>query len=373
MSAHTEFDLGSLVWVKSEIEQTLQKAAEALTRFSESQDTALLKHARTFLHQAYGAVQMVELSGLARFCEEIEQTLAADPMAPEALDILQRAIAEASHYLEQLSAGALNQPLRLLPVFQKMAALRQASGSGAELFFPQLSELDLPKGLPAKTLPPENMSGFIRLRRQRFEAALLSWISKDPAAAAVMAKNLAEIAATQSVSMARHFWWAAAGFMDGLSRHHGSADIDFKALVLRINLQLHRLSEGSGKVAERLYRDILYALLVLETTSPLALALRKSFALESLLPASEADLMSPAAKVRNLLARSLREEMAGCKELWSRICSGQSERLTVFGADFERMVERSAPLDIPGLPQLWDALRQTVKHLGINAPGDGEA
>ncbi|MDW5416283.1 Hpt domain-containing protein [Iodobacter sp. CM08] len=373
MSAHTEFDLGSLVWVKSEIEQTLQKAAQALAQFGETNDSALLKHARTFLHQAHGAVQMVELTGLARFCEEIEQALVFDELSADALEVIQRGIAEASHYLEQLSAGAPNQPLRLLSSFKKMAALRQTTESGAELFFPQLSELVLPLGLPVKNLPAADMSGFIRLRRQRFEAGLLNWISKDVGAASIMAKSLAEIAATQPNVVSRHFWWAAAGLLDGLSSHRASADIDFKTLILRLNLQLRRLSDGSGKVAERLYRDILYALLIIETTSPLALGLRKAFALESLLPSKDADLLSPAAVLRKQLARSLREDLAVCKDTWSRICSGQSERLVAFLADFEPLAVRSAPLSIPGLDDLWQALHQAIHRLNRLAPSDGQA
>ncbi|AMC36212.1 Hpt domain-containing protein [Janthinobacterium sp. B9-8] len=377
MSAHTEFDLGSLVWVKSEIEQTLQKASQALAQFGETKDSALLKHARTFLHQAYGAVQMVELTGLARFCEEIEQTLASDEISPDTLTIIQRAIAEASHYLEQIAAGAPNQPLRLLGSFKKMAALRQASESGAELFFPHLADLELPKGLPVRTVDAADVSAFIRLRRQRFEAVLLSWIGNEPAAAGVMAKCLAEIAATQSLAISRHFWWAAAGLLDGLSRHQGpldlNIDLDLKQLILRLNMQLRRLSEGSGKVAERLYRDILYALLMQETSSTLALALRKGFALESLLPGADSDLLSPESALRVLLARSLREELDACKEGWGRISSGQFERLNTFMADFEPLSARAEPLAIPGLDQLWPAIAVAVQRLHDQAPSDADA
>lgn len=375
MSAHTEFDLGSLVWVKSEIEQTLQKASQALAQFGETKDSALLKHARTFLHQAYGAVQMVELTGLARFCEEIEQTLAADEINADTLAIIQRSIVEASRYLEQIAVGAPNQPLRLLASFKKMAALRQASDSGSELFFPQLAELSLPKGLPARTLAANETGPFVRARRLRFEAVLLSWIAHDKAAAGVMAKNLAEIAATQSLAISRHFWWAAAGLLDGLSHQQGQTepDVDLKQLVLRLNMQLRRLSDGSGKVAERLYRDILYALLMLETSSSLALALRKSFALESLLPGADSDLLSPASEYRHSLARTLRDELDTCKESWGRVCSGQFERLSSFIAGFEPLAQRAEPLAIPGLDQLWPAISASVQRLNQKAPSDANA
>ncbi|AZN37427.1 hybrid sensor histidine kinase/response regulator [Iodobacter ciconiae] len=375
MSAHTEFDLGSLVWVKSEIEQTLQKASQALAQFDETRDSALLKHARTFLHQAHGAVQMVELTGLARFCEEIEQTLAADEISSDTLVVIQKAIVEASRYLEQIAVGGPNQPLRLLASFKKMAALRQASESGSELFFPQLAELSLPKGLPARALAAHELGPFVRARRLRFEAVLLSWMAQDKAAAGVMAKNLAEIAATQSLAISRHFWWAAAGLLDGLSHRQGQAepDVDLKQLVLRLNMQLRRLSDGSGKVAERLYRDILYALLMLDTRSPLALALRKSFALESLLPGADSDLLSPASEFRRSLARNLLDELDACKEIWGRVSSGQFERLSAFIGAFEPLAQRAEPLAISGLDNLWSAVSSSVHGLNQQAPSDENA
>ena len=73
MSMHTEFDKGSLLWVKAEIDSTLARASDALSQYATNKDAAVLKHAKTHLHQAYGALDLVELTGLARFCEEVEQ------------------------------------------------------------------------------------------------------------------------------------------------------------------------------------------------------------------------------------------------------------------------------------------------------------
>ncbi|WP_288843603.1 hypothetical protein, partial [uncultured Deefgea sp.] len=65
MSVHTEFDKGSLLWVKAEIDSTLARASDALEQYRSNKDTAVLKHAKTHLHQAYGALDLVELTGLA--------------------------------------------------------------------------------------------------------------------------------------------------------------------------------------------------------------------------------------------------------------------------------------------------------------------
>lgn len=75
MSLHTEFDKGSLIWVKGEIEETFGRAKEALQSFAADGNDASLKHTQTYLHQARGALTLVDLTGLARFCEEIEQVV----------------------------------------------------------------------------------------------------------------------------------------------------------------------------------------------------------------------------------------------------------------------------------------------------------
>jgi chemosensory pili system protein ChpA (sensor histidine kinase/response regulator) len=149
--------------------------------------------------------------------------------------------------------------------------------------------------------------------------------------------------------------------------------VDVKLLIMRLNMQLRRLSEGSGKVAERLYRDILYALLMLQTASPLALVLRKTFALDSLLPVGDDDLLSPAAEFRLLLSRSLRDDLDGCKDSWGRISTGQFERLNTFLAELRPLAERAMPLAIPGLDALWSALIQAIERLNDQALSDAQA
>ncbi len=158
MSMHTEFDKGSLLWVNAEIESTLGKANDALNLYLQSSDAANLKHAATYLHQAFGALDLVELTGVARFCEEIEQLIFAlerEEIDRACVPVLQRALADVSQYLQRLMAGMPNVPLSLLPTFKELAQLRGVSLSGAELFFPQLM-LDLPTGLPSTPLQGDN-------------------------------------------------------------------------------------------------------------------------------------------------------------------------------------------------------------------------
>ena len=71
-----EFDLGPLSWVQGEIDQALSRGVEALATFKAApQDTTALKHARTHIHQAAGAIQMVGLDAVTAYTDEIERQL----------------------------------------------------------------------------------------------------------------------------------------------------------------------------------------------------------------------------------------------------------------------------------------------------------
>ncbi|AOY01232.1 Hpt domain-containing protein [Jeongeupia sp. USM3] len=363
MSVHTEFDRGSLVWVKSEIDQTLTRAADALGQYRNEPDAALLKHAQTHLHQCFGALQMVELDGLARFCEEIEQLIAgtaAGDVAEAALALAQAAIQDASRFLERIAAGAPNVPLYLAPRFAELSAARGGDAGAAELFFPRLGELALPQGLPQQGLAADVRAAFVRQQRGRYESGLLRWIRGDDAATAPMARALAELAAVQPAGLARVFWWSAAAVTEALPVR---GDVDPKQLLMRLNLQLRRLADGSGKVAERLFRDLLYVLAAGDAPSALAQRLRLAFGLDALLPGgSGSAALSPESEARLGLATMLRDELGTAREIWSRAAAGQSERLPALQSELDRLAAASQPLGIAGLPALWEAMQAACRR-----------
>jgi chemosensory pili system protein ChpA (sensor histidine kinase/response regulator) len=71
-----EFDLGPLTWVQGEIDQALARGVEALAAFKAApRDPTSLKHARTHVHQAAGAIQMVGLDAVTAYTDEIERHL----------------------------------------------------------------------------------------------------------------------------------------------------------------------------------------------------------------------------------------------------------------------------------------------------------
>src|SRR4051794_35639231 len=73
----SEFDVGPLSWVQVEIDQALQRGLDSLAIFTAGRDATALRHARTHIHQAAGAIQMVGLDAVTAYTDEIERALAS--------------------------------------------------------------------------------------------------------------------------------------------------------------------------------------------------------------------------------------------------------------------------------------------------------
>jgi general secretion pathway protein E len=85
-----EFDLGPLSWVQGEIDQALTRGLDALAQFrAKPDDATTLKHARSHVHQAAGAIQMVGLDAVVAFTDELERQLSRLEDLPPAEDLLE--------------------------------------------------------------------------------------------------------------------------------------------------------------------------------------------------------------------------------------------------------------------------------------------
>src|SRR5947199_5802707 len=126
MDTAADFDLGPLSWVQGEIDQALARGLEALAVHREhADDNASLKHARTHIHQAAGAIQMVGLDAVVAFTDEVERQLARLEEIPgrdaqAACEPIERACKKLRIFLDELVNGALPVPLKLFPEYEAM-------------------------------------------------------------------------------------------------------------------------------------------------------------------------------------------------------------------------------------------------------------
>ena len=141
----TDFDLGPLSWVQGEIDQALTRGLESLAAYrATGKDLTSLKHARTHIHQAAGAIQMVGLDAVVAFTDEVERQLARLEEMPvrdaqAACEAIERGCKKLRIFLDELVNGATPIPLKLFPEYEAMQRGRGVKASSpTDLFYPDL-------------------------------------------------------------------------------------------------------------------------------------------------------------------------------------------------------------------------------------------
>ena len=363
MNSPTDFDIGPLAWVKSEIDLALQRADDALKEFLAGSaqgrsDRTQLRFSRTHLHQVHGALTIVGLDGVTQFADALEsllETAELQPAVPEGavIALAQRALAAIGHFLDDLVDGQPNQPLRLLPLYREIQLARgEARVAPTDLFFPNLRVRPPRRSGPPLRLGRSDLQNHLRQQRAHFQRGLLSWLRAPLEAAGVQEMRAAvkHVEAVQETPSARSFWWIAGAFMGALAERSLAQDAETRQLCTRIDLQMRRLLEGSKNVAERLMRDALYLVAIADSKDRAVRRVKEAYQLAPLLPAPAASPPVAAEALR----RSLRDAIAASEESWNRFCAGIVQALPTFKsnvgtlaalvedlgqADFRRLVE----------------------------------
>jgi len=377
MSENTEFDLGSLTWVKIEIDQALARARQSLDSYAEKNAVGELKFCQTHLHQALGAIEMVGLNGAARLAEEMEVCVVALAKGGIANS---RAMVTAIHesdqrlrqFLEALINGAPNIPLKLYPVYKQLRSLRgEKQISAADLFFPVLS-VPLPPTLAPLPLDDATRAKALKASRNRFEGGLLKWMKNAKQEGSQwMMRAMINMARIHNAALQRGFWWAAAACCEGLADNSAKLDLPPQQILTRLNTQLKRVAEGHHQIGERLFRDVLYVVALLNSKSAHCVGVKKAFDLNALMiKAGDADDAKIIADKQ--LARELKEIINQTKDHWSRFCAGSSERFSDFSTQIGHLAKRGKALGLSGYEQLIAAIQQTAKPLA-NKPNEALA
>lgn len=343
MNAATEFDVGPLGWVKSEIDLALARADEALQRYTASTangagDLTEIKFCRTHLHQVQGALTIVGLDGVTQFAEALESLLVAieqqnRPANPENIALIGRSLAAIHHYLDELIVSQLNQPLRLFPLYQEVqVAQGQERASATDLFFPDLNVRPPRRVTAAPTMDHAKFLHLMRQERARFQHGLLAWLHAPQERAGVgeMLHAVKRIEAAQDVAATRAFWWIATGFLSALAEGALPVETDAKQLCARIDLQIRRLLEGSEKVTERLMRDALYFVASADSSNSAVQTIKSAYQLQTAIPLAESIARIGVSNPQEAPRRRLREVIVAAGDAWNKFCAGTAQALPVF-------------------------------------------
>ena len=371
----TEFDVGPLSWVQGEIDESLARGMEALAAFRANPgDSASLKHARSHVHQAAGAIQMVGLDAVVAYTDEIERQLArleelAAAEVPAAVDCVERAVARLRVFLDETATGAFPVPLKLYPEYEAMRKARgEETPAATDLFYPDLN-VRAPRASPVEIMPAARLASHLLRERRQYQRGLLEWLrgaAAPHAGSGGIAAMRAAIAAIEEVttqSALRAFWWSAGALLEALEKGGLEPSFGAKQLVARIDMQIRRVTEGSPKAADRLRREVLYYVAMSQPVAPQIEAVQRAYQLAALIPSAEA-LDADVVRLQPLL-REAREHLASAKDAWLKAASGRAENLPKLAQLLASAHARSIDTGNAALAQLTGAL---VERLGATPP-----
>src|SRR6266536_6215658 len=367
-----DFDLGPLSWVQGEIDPALARGLESLAEFrSSGKDVASLKHARTHIHQATGAIQMVGLDAVAAFTDEIERQLARLEELPArdaqaTCDTIDRGCKKLRIFLDELVNGAAPVPLKLFPEYEAMQHLRGVKAAApTDLFYPDLAPR-APKLGNAQVIPPARLPSYMVKQRRLYQRGLLAWLRGDDEGAKTMRDAVAGIESATTQQNLRAFWWTVGALLDALTERGIESGFGVKQLAARVDLQIRRVVEGSAKVADRLRREVLYYVAISAPVAPSVQAVQKGFRLSGLIPSAEV-LNADLVRIQPHL-REARDQLAAAKDAWLKFTSGRAENLPKLKQTLTSVHKHVAEVGNGALMKLTASLVERLNKLPPTVP-----
>ncbi|MDH5632287.1 MAG: Hpt domain-containing protein [Gammaproteobacteria bacterium] len=386
MAISSTVDLSTLGWVKTEIEETLKQARQALESYLESPDEGQLRFCSTHLHQVIGTLEMVELDGAAMLARELEafvEALLDESVGAEEnnFEILIRGILSIPDYLSRLEFGQPDVPIRLLPVINDLRRARATDLlNEVDFFSPDLS-VRPPYSEQAGDLPSEDDYGNMAKRlRPKFQASLLAWLRDTGSRDAVdtMVEVLDELSAKSRLGVIQQLFWVASGLLEAMMEGELEPNNERKKLLSKLDQQMKKLVEGGGRTelrdtSESLVKTILYELGGASNNLPRVGQLRKAFDLDLLLgkvavEGEDGIDQLPTPEVLESVAAALKTEIDTAQEHLSVYFDPDHEgerSLVVLIALLDKMSATIEMLGVPLLKKLIDALGDVCRGVEI--------
>ncbi|MDJ0955262.1 MAG: Hpt domain-containing protein [Arenicellales bacterium] len=316
---------GTLDWVKTEIDQTLGQAREALNEFvAHKDDLTPLRMYVNHLHQVVGTLQMVELDGAAMLAKETESL--ADEVIHNGLEhdgqkvvsLLDSSLQDLSAYLDKLQKGMADMPIHNL---QSMNALRQARGEGPieifSIFTPDL-EVYPPKPDKREKLEDAEYRDRIGQIRKQFQVALLRWLrDTDNEALSTLGELTSQLQNIARFNSVAQLWWVARGYIEILADDSSELGMTQKHVPARLDQLLRKLIEG-GEAAiakdrdENLIKQMLYDIGVSSSDSAVVKEIQHAFNLSEIIRGETIE--QPLKDIPPTLGQELEAELGSIKE-----------------------------------------------------------
>jgi len=324
-------DINTLNWVKSEIDETLKQARQALEVYVEApDDESQLRFCLNYIHQVYGTLQMVELYGASMLAEEMEhltKAIVEDKVSnrEDAFEVLMRGIIQLPDYLEHIQTGHDDVPVVLLPLLNDMRAARNETFlSENALFSPDMSAV-VPKA--AAPADETDIQVLAKKLRHQYHLGLLDWFRDRDVAGGLkrISSVLLQLRSCAEGSELARLLWTAQGILEGLQSEHLETGIAVKLLMGQVDRQIkHVIDQGEAAFntlpPDDLVKNLLYYVAQTEAGTPVVDEIKQAFKLEQAMPDAErleqarAELSAPNAELMDTVSGVLLDDLTQIKD-----------------------------------------------------------
>ena len=371
-------DLSTLAWVHEELRRSLEAAHKALRRFVkdtealansdlDAVDPAVLRSARSQIHQGVGALELVALPAAAavlRASEAAVQRFVSKPQGLTAalVDAIERSSFALLDYLARMLAG---KPVSALALFPQYRAVQEAAGADrvhpADLWSVDWHWRELPVDVNAAPRQPDAVTHAV------LEAQLLAFLrSAEPVAAAGRMSDIcAGLGAGAQDMQVATLWKLASAVFEAQAHGLLGFDVFSKRVASRLLSQFRILERGETEVSQRLAQDLLFFCAQSASPgdgrrAPRLAAARLAYGLVHDVPADySASLLG---RFDPAVVAQARKRVAASKEAWSAVAGGEMHRLAGLSEQFSLVGEslkKLFPLGETFAFELQQAVAQT--------------
>ncbi|MES3012198.1 MAG: hybrid sensor histidine kinase/response regulator, partial [Pseudomonadota bacterium] len=343
-------DLSALAWVHEELRRSLDAAHKALRRFVKETDAlagsdidavdpAVLRNARSQIHQGVGALELVGQPAAAmvlRATEALVQRFVAKPhkLTTPVVDDIERASFALLDYLSRLLAGKQVSTLSLFPQYR---AVQEAGGADrvhpADLWSLDWQWRDLPPDPSADPLQHDAAT------QAAIEAELLPLMrAADPApTAGRMSDICAGLGAGAAQTQVATLWKLASAVFEAQAHGLLGFDVFSKRVASRLLAQYRILARGESEVSERLAQDLLFFCAQSASpgagrTAPRLAAVRQAYGLAHHVPVDYG--ISVLGRFDPAVIAQARKRVVAAKDAWSAVAGGEMHRMTGLSEQF---------------------------------------